>query len=141
MLQVLKRSEGNNEKIQHTLKISEQKMQGLKMQVQGLQEEVRKQHQQLQRLEVEKESYNKEAMNTKHRCIEQVENHTVLSVTQLLPMCTVDGRGEEERDGTVPAEEENSRVREQTQAATCMRCIKSHRHDFQYSFIACVCVF
>ena len=34
-------------------------------------------------------------------------------------MCTVDGRSEEEGDGAVPAEEENSRVREQTQTTKC----------------------
>lgn len=51
-------------------------MQGLKMQVVALQEEVRKQQQQLQRLEVEKEGYNKEAMDTKHRCIEQVRTQS-----------------------------------------------------------------
>ena len=85
--QVLKKSEGNNERVQHTLKINEQKMQGLKMQVTGLQEEVRKQQQQLQRLEVEKEGYNKEAMDTKHRCIEQVGDtaHGVLCSVSCTP--------------------------------------------------------
>ena len=34
-------------------------------------------------------------------------------------MCTVDGRSEEEGDGAVPAEEENSRVQEQTQTTKC----------------------
>ena len=80
--QVLKKSEGNNERVQHTLKINEQKMQ-----VTGLQEEVRKQQQQLQRLEVEKEGYNKEAMDTKHRCIEQVGDtaHGVLCSVSCTP--------------------------------------------------------
>ena len=72
--QGLKKSEGNTERVQHVLKIKEQTMQRLQVQVQALQEETKKQHQQLQRLETEKEGYNKEAMDTKHRCIEQVRH-------------------------------------------------------------------
>ena len=43
----------------------------------------------------------------------------VHSSLHVLVMCTVDGRSEEEGDGALPAEEENSRVREQTQATKC----------------------
>ena len=57
--------------MQHMLKMKEQNMQRLQLQVQTLQEETKKQHQQIQRLEVEKDGYNKEVMDTKHRCIEQ----------------------------------------------------------------------
>ena len=72
LLQGLKKSEGSSDKMQHMLKMKEQTMQRLQMQVQALQEETKKQQQRIQRLEVEKEGYNKEAMDTKHRCIEQV---------------------------------------------------------------------
>lgn len=117
-------------------------MQGLKMQVVALQEEVRKQQQQLQRLEVEKEGYNKEAMDTKHRCIEQVRTQNLyrqslalleggqemcihfMHYVYAMLMCdtyTADGRSKEERDGVVSTKEESSRVREQTQAAKCMQ--------------------
>ena len=59
--------------MQHMLKMKEQTMQRLQMQVQTFQEETKKQQQHIQRLEVEKDGYNKEAMDTKHRCIEQVK--------------------------------------------------------------------
>lgn len=58
--------------MQHMVKMKEQNIQRLQLQIQALQEETKKQHQQIRRLEMEKEGYNKEAMDTKHRCIEQV---------------------------------------------------------------------
>ena len=58
------------------LKMKEQSIHRLQLQIQTLQEETKKQHHFIRRLEVEKEGYNKEAMDTKSRCIEQVRQTT-----------------------------------------------------------------
>lgn len=68
----MKKSEGSSDKMQHMLKIKEQTIQTLRLQLQTYQEEAKKQHQLIQKLEVEREGYSKEAMSTKQRCIEQV---------------------------------------------------------------------
>lgn len=41
---------------------------------QNFKEEAKKQRQLIQKLEMEREGYSKEAMDTKHRCIEQVSH-------------------------------------------------------------------
>ena len=72
--------------------MKEQEIHRQKAQVQALHEECRRQQQQLQKLEVEKENYNKDAMDTKHRCIEQVRQyileHSVLRQCVCVCVCT-----------------------------------------------------
>lgn len=91
--------------MQHMLKIKEQTIQTLRLQLQTYQEEAKKEHQLIQKLEVEREGYSKEAMSTKQRCIEQVRQFTfILTVDHVL---LLDGRSEAEGDGIVPTEKED----------------------------------
>lgn len=84
LIQGLKKSEGSSDKMQHMLKMKEQAMQRLQLQVQNFQEEAKKQHQLIQKLEVEREGYSKEAMETKHRCIEQVRHSHITGTGHVL---------------------------------------------------------